>query len=403
MINGIFRQIVVSVLILLLVLPSVLSAYEETTLKDKPILDEILFSLKVRTYMKIINMPSLVACVIYNNSVVWSKTYGCSGVYIRHKANLDSIYVVGSISKTIVATALMQLYENENFGLDDNISKFLPFDIKNPNHPAVNITFRMLLAHQSSLGDTFFDLFHFLPLIDNRSQWIEERLIPGQEKYRETYWKDYAPGENCSYSNMGFVLLALLVEKISGMPFEEYCQKNIFSSLCMNSTSFNIEGLNKRKLARPNFHVFGGIYIPFFNYDAKCLAACGGLRTTADDLSHFLIVHMNKGVWNGVRILNESTIELMHSVQYPNSTQSFYDNNLQHGLGWIHLNLSGEMWQGYNGGAIGYCCNMMFKESSNIGVIMLSNGHFSRSFFSKERIVYYNKLGDLLIQKAEVE
>jgi CubicO group peptidase (beta-lactamase class C family) len=378
------------------------------TIKDTPNVNEIIFDIKIRSLMKIAMLPSLVACVIANNSVVWSGAYGFSDVYLRKKATLDSIYLIGSISKTITAMALMQLYEKRKFDLDDNISKFLPFDIKNPNYPTVNITFRMILSHQSSLGDTYYDWINFLPLLDNRTQWIKERLIPGQEKYRKQYWKDYPPGKNFSYSSIGFIIAALLVERISGISFEDYCQQNIFDPLCMHNTSFCRKNLDKCKIARPYFHEFR-IYIPFIDYDAKCADACGGLRTTEDDLSHFLIVEMNKGVWKGVRIINESTIDLMHSIQYQNSgsSSSFYGRSTKWGLGWIFINLSGDMWEGYEGGAPGYICHMMIHDSSNTGVIMLSNGHFNRASLGKISQEYvkiildcYVKIAYVLLQKA---
>lgn len=404
--KSIYHKVMVFTLFILLTCTSILSVYGETSLKGRSKIGDVIFNVKIRTYMKIANLPSLVACVIANNSVVWSGTYGHSRVYLRQKANLDSLYLIGSISKTITAMALMQLYEKGKFGLDDNINNYLTFDIKNPNYPNVNITFRMILSHQSSLGDTYYDLIHFLPLMDNRSQWIKERLIPGQEKYRKQYWNDYPPGKNFSYSNMGFIIAALLIERISGMPFEEYCQKNIFDPLCMNHTSFSKENLDISKIAVPYFHAFG-VYIPFFNYDTKCVDSCCGLRTTIGDLSHFLIVHMNKGVWNGIRIINESTLDLMHTIQYQNSGSSFYGRSTKYGLGWVHINLSGDMWEGYEGGAPGYICHMLIHDSSNTGIIMLSNGNFNRMVVGKisQKIVKnvldcYVKIAYLLLQKT---
>jgi len=405
--NRIYQKFAILIILVLFTTSSILPVCGEITSKDKQNFDDIIFNMKMRRYMKIAHLPSLVACVINNDSVVWSKAYGYSDVHIRKRATLDSIYLIGSISKTITTMALMQLYEKGYFDLDDNISKFLPFDIKNPNYPNENITFRMILSHQSSLGDTYTYLIHFLPLKDDRCQWIKDRLIPGQEEYRKNYWGDYPPGKNFSYSNMGFIIAALLVEKISGMNFEEYCQKNIFDPLDMKSTSFNKDGLKKTNIARPYFYL--GIYIPFFNYETKCADACGGIRTTVEDLSHFLIVHMNKGVWNGVRLLNESTIDLMHSVQYQNSgtSSSFYGRSTQYGLAWARINLSGDMWEGYLGGAFGYICHMLIHDSTNTGIIVLSNGHFSRlalgmiSQLSVKNVLdCYTDIAYLLLEKA---
>jgi len=397
------QTIAVALLFLFLLTPVMTTSAQADTTGG--ILDDALFNLKVRICMKLEETPSLVACVLNTSGIIWMKAYGLTNVYIHKKATADSIYLMGSVSKTVTAMALMQLYDQKKIGLDDNISTYLPFDLKNPQYPTINITVRMLLAHQTSLGDYqhYKNLVYYFPLIQNRTQWIKERLIPGQPLYRPENWMDYPPGANCTYSNMGYIIAALLVERITGLSLEDYCQSSIFTPLCMNHTSFAIDDLDRSQMAPPNFHLFDGFYLPLFNYDTKCLDACGGLRTTASDLSHFLIVHMNNGVWNGVRIINASTLSLMHSIQYPNSTQTFYGWPLHHGLGWIQLNISGDRWEGYNGGAIGYACNMMIYEATNTGVIMLQNGQFKRAglvITPHQRILAFVDLGYLLLQKA---
>ena len=105
--------------------------------------------------MNLAHMQSVSACIIKNNTIKWSGNYGFSNRLLLEKPTINTNYMAGSISKTITAIAIMQLYENESydFDLDDNVSKWLPFDIKNPTYPDVNITFRMLLSHQSSLHD----------------------------------------------------------------------------------------------------------------------------------------------------------------------------------------------------------------------------------------------------------
>ena len=113
--------------------------------------DDPTFDLKIKLLMKVGHMPSLSACIIKNNGIVWSKGYGFYDIMHRKKACDDTIYMIGSISKSVTATALMQLYEQGLFDLDDDVSDYLPFTLRNPKYPDVPITFRMLLAHQSSL------------------------------------------------------------------------------------------------------------------------------------------------------------------------------------------------------------------------------------------------------------
>ena len=177
--------------------------------------DSLMTNLKIKRYMRIMDVPSAVACVIKNNSVIWSDSYGYSNVYQRKKATLDSIYIIGSNSKSVVGTAFMQLYERGLVDLDENINSYLPFEIFNPNYPDINITARMLLAHQSSLSDNLGDLASFYKYMNNRSKWVKERITVDGELYKEHYWGDFKPGEQNYYSNMGFITVSLIVEIIS--------------------------------------------------------------------------------------------------------------------------------------------------------------------------------------------
>ena len=371
--------------------------------KNQALKDKI-FDLKVRMYMRLLKAPSLTVCVIKNDSIVWNNTYGLSNVYLLKRPSLDTIYTVGSISKCVTGTAIMQIIENEsyNIDIDDDVSRYLPFDFKNPNHPKVNITFRMLLGHHSSILDSFNDLLNIFEFNDDILQWVTDHLVPGGKHYKQDYWGDFPPGVYCNYSSFAFVVLSLLVEQISGLKFDDYCQKNLFKPLDMKSTSYDIKKLDKKKFARPYFPSLLG-YIPFFHYDAKQMTACGGLRTNAIDLSHFLIMHMNNGMYNNTRILKNSTVKLMHSLYIPNDPGYwFHGGNISFGLAWAHLYVNGKHWEGYNGGAVGYSCDMATMASEKVGVVMLSNNHcyrFMTPYY--DRYQWHEPLASLLIEKAE--
>ncbi len=118
-------------------------------LKD---LNEPLFDRYITLLMKFAHKPSVSSCIIINDSVVWSKAYGIYDIENNKPATPDTLYLMASISKTVTATALMQLYDQGLFDLDDDVNNFLPFSLRNPNFPDIPITFRMILSHRSSLA-----------------------------------------------------------------------------------------------------------------------------------------------------------------------------------------------------------------------------------------------------------
>ena len=141
----------------------------------------------------------------------------------------DTIFQLASISKTFTSAAVMLLMRQGFLNPEDEITKFFP------EIPYPGVTVRHLLTHTSGIPDYFDDADWFINI------WKEEKRVPGNDEIlrflRETKAKPYfAPGEGLHYSNTGFNLLALLVEKLSGVPYEEFLQKNIFEPAGMTST-----------------------------------------------------------------------------------------------------------------------------------------------------------------------
>ena len=397
---------------ILLLLPDISSAQETRKGSTSNWED---FDIKIRVLMRLCHFPSASICLIKGETIFYSKTYGFSNFYKRKRASKETIYMVGSISKSIIATALMQLYEKGYFDLDDNVADYLPFDLRNPFFPNTNITFRMLLSHEASINDFGLRPSTVLPIrvsakhARNYSDIVENMVEPGGRWYSSRYWlKRYRPGDTACYSNLGMIIAGCLLEELSGMSVEEYCRKYIFEPLDMRHTTFDMQRLDRKKLAQPYTSV-GKLFIPLPKYDFYLLDPAGGLYTTAEDLSHFLIAHMNGGVYNETRILNESTVRLMHTVQYPESTDLILGRmfagkiELHHGLGWMKINFLGQELKGHSGGTIGYNCHMLCftrEDGEKVGFVMLTNAPLLQpAFFSPVRTL----LSYTLILKAIVK
>ncbi len=368
-------------------IPAMVDAYDGYEyLEKRSISNDLLFDNIITILMKLARYPSLSACVIDDDEVIWSKGYGLYDLENNKLANEHTIYNIGSISKTITGTSLMQLYEQELFDLDDDVNDYLPFSLRNPNYPDDVITFRMLLSHTSSLdfdGVNYYWLNYSAdpPFSRYPDPWLKEHLIPGGKWYYQERWSStHRPGEHAMYANVNFDLIAYLVELISGEPFLNYCKDHIFSPLEMYNTSFNLSELNIKNVAIP-YHYHNGEYLqinqlsymleditPTSKYWRMHCYPAGGLYTTVSDLSHFFIAHMNEGVYNGVRILKKETVELMHKIQP--------GNEINYGLAWGNMKspLLDIKYSGHNGGIFGVFTWMYFNTSENIGIIYFTNG-----------------------------
>jgi CubicO group peptidase (beta-lactamase class C family) len=295
----------------------------------------------------------------------------------------------------------MQLYDKGLFDLDDDVNDYLEFNVRNPNYPDTPITFRMILSHRSSIGGEDYPLeyiyFCYLKKIkDYPYPTIKEMITPNGSLYKENAWNSFSPGSYVDYSCLSFILIEHLIEVISKQKFSDYCKQNIFLPLDMKNTSFNLNDLKRNQLATPYFDMLR-IFIPLPIFEG--LYAVGGLRTSIEDFSHYIIAHMNGGIWNGVRILNETTVNLMHTPQYSNSSDEYYK---RFGLGFriFYGNWSSSiMPYGHAGYGYGMTSFMGINKSNDKAILFFINKalDFSRV---KEILVYFRIMQLLFLKNV---
>lgn len=356
--------------------------------------NDILFQKLILGFMKLANFPAISAAIVKEDEFLWADGFGLCDIENQKDATEDSVYLVASISKTFTATAIMQLHEKGLFELDDDVNDYLPFILRNPNHPEEPITFRMLLAHQSSIATDLSTLITIampagLEILGYPHPFLEDYLVTGGIYYRPQFWNDYNPGEDMYYANIGYALLGYLVEILSNTSFEEYCRKNIFEPLNMKNTSFKLSNLNTTNLAVPYDYQFGKYY-PYIHYNILDYPA-GGLRTTVADLSSYLIAFINGGINGDIRILEENSVEQMHEIHFPSDTYNF-----QYGLGFQIWDKSKDTIIGHTGGLFGVATKMIFRKSDKIGIIFFTN----RDLSNYREIFAFSMIEQLLFWKA---
>lgn len=208
------------------------------------------------------HIPGLAACVTRETKVVWSKGYGYADIARKTPMSpTDSLQNIGSVSKTMVATAVMQLWEQKKLDLEKDVNTYLPFPVRNPNHPDLPITPRQLLTHRSSIKDglAYGQSYACGDPAEKLGDWLRNYLTPGGDYYDAAdNFHPWQPGTEASfpfpppnYSNVGFGLLAFLVETITGQPFYTYCQEQLFDPLEMENSGWFIRDIERKKHVVP--------------------------------------------------------------------------------------------------------------------------------------------------------
>jgi CubicO group peptidase (beta-lactamase class C family) len=340
------------------------------------------------------HIPGLAAVIVGEGQVIWSKGYGWAAIDQKIEMTPDKLQNIGSISKTFVGTAVMQLRDQGALKLDDNIDKHLDFSVRNPNHSNSPITFRDLMTHRSSIADgsAYARGYGCGDSPISIADWIKGYLIAGGAFYNPAEnFHPWAPGEKSEYNNVAFGLLAYLVEVISGISFSEYCRHRIFDPLGMNETAWYLSDIDLAHHAIPYSHIshgvvrgpsWGGIAQGVIGgskesmvtdgYAANCLYnhpnyPDGFLRTSVHQLAQYLLAYLNNGAINRRRSLAEETVREMLRPLYFEVDSNGHE--LRQGLVWRERD---GVW-GHSGGDPGINTLLIFNPSSGNGVIVFVN------------------------------
>ena len=326
--------------------------------------------------MDTFHIPGLSACIVRDGEIIWKGAYGYADIENNILVTDSTLFKLASVSKPFTGTALMQLMENGLLDLDEDINNHLPFSVRNPNYPDDPITFRMLLTHTSSIVDNGSIL---TPLITwgadspiPLDSFLTNYLVPGGVYYANENYSSSAPLTSWHYSNVGAALIGYLVETISNMSFEQYCQDSVFIPLGMNEASWFLSNLDTTHIALP-YYFSEGSYHSYGHYGMVYYPA-GQLRTSAVQTARLLIAFMQKGQIDGIRLLDSTTVDLMTTVQFP----TFHD---QYGLFLFIFpstvpDFGTYTFCGHGGYSYGVRTRMDYTLDTNkhVGVVVLTNG-----------------------------
>lgn len=208
-------------------------------------------------------------------------------------------FMLGSLSKLIVATAVMQLVEKGQLELDEDVNIYLN-SVKVPP-----LTLRQLLTHTAGFEEKTFGRLR-----------LEEKNFLSLEEYLKKRMpaQIFPAGSLGAYSNHGMALAGLIVQEVSGQLFEDYVEKNIFLPLGMNNASFRLNEESKPNLATPYLIQKGEPVKTHYQYVQTIPASM--FIGSAHDMAHFMMAHLNGGILNKNRMLNRETLSTLHQRQY---------------------------------------------------------------------------------------
>lgn len=316
------------------------------------------------------NIPGLSASIVKEGQVVWKGVYGMANFETNTPVTFETKFTLASISKLFTATACSQLWEDGLLDIDADINNYLPVTILNPNFPEIPITTRQLLQHKSSLHDYESDLQLWDQLGDpmfDLEGFCTNYFIEDGSLYQVDNYGTSPPGEsNYWYSNAGFTLLGYIVQEISGVPFNEYCQTNILDPLQMNTAGWFYSEVDILDLAMS----YNSNNVPYGYYSVPEYPAAM-LKANIDELSNFLIAFTQHGNFEGNEIISSPTFQTM------------LPEDMTNGFAWWGVDSwwgdsQGDFWS-HGGYMNGVRTQLNYYPADSSGLIILTNGEGSYS------------------------
>lgn len=295
------------------------------------------------------NEPGAVALVAKNGNLVYRKAFGLAEVENQVQMTPQHVFGIGSMSKQFTAVGILMLMEQGLLTLEDSLTKYIP------DYPPIGnkITLHHLLTHTSGIKS-------YTEMEKWRKVWRTDMNTDEMISLFKDEPVDFVPGEKWHYSNSGYFLLGVIIEKVSGMTYGEFVTKRIFEPLQMNNTFYGSHSRIIPNRARGYQRSNALRNAEYLSYTQPYSA--GAIMSTADDLYTW-----HQAIQNHVLLKEETLKKAFTNYTITNGHPTYY------GYGWMIDEINGSQTREHSGGIFGYSSNSIYLPQEDVYVVVLSN------------------------------
>lgn len=321
----------------------------------------------VAAHMREHDLPGVALSVVRNGRILFAKGYGVAAADgTKPVSGQETLFRIGSVSKTFIWTSVMMLAERGEIDLDADVNRYLK-DMQIPKAFGKPVTMNDLMAHRAGFEDTL-ELF----TVDDKSGLTLTEALKAHMPKRV-----FPPGTRTSYSNWGAALAAKIVEDVSGVPYEEFLQREILTPLAMTHTTLkgpsvmpeNLQAELSEGLKAENGWPAKQDYMQIGPY-----APAGAMASTADDMAHWMLFHLGGGEEDGARLMSPATHALMWARAFPDRPEGA---DLAHGF--MTKRYRDYESFGHGGATSAFFTNMVMVPQLGIGVFISQNATADRT------------------------
>ncbi|WP_454192338.1 serine hydrolase domain-containing protein [Paenibacillus sp. Marseille-Q7038] len=325
----------------------------------------------IQQFMKNTGLPGLAVGIVHKHEIIVADGYGVKNIETNEPVKGDTLFHMASVSKTFVASAVMQLVEQGAISLDSKIADLIPYFLMKDDR-ANEITVRQLLSHTSGMPDEEDYEWHS-PVYEEYALEHYVRGIQGKSL-------DAAPGEQFSYSNIGYEILGHLISRVSGLSFESYMKEYLLNPMGMNNSDFYKLNVNPEQIASP--HVFdakesyGTCVSHIFPYH-RAHGPSSTLLSSAQEMCEAALVHLracttrkNTSSLKSTSILDQRSYQEMWS---PQAETGWGGQMSDVGCAWFMGDYKGARVLSHSGRDTGFRSNFLLLPDAGSAVILMCN------------------------------
>ena len=316
------------------------------------------------------NVPGFAVAIVKDGEIVHAEGYGVRELGDDDRVDANTLFAIASNTKAFVATSLGQLVDQGKIDWKDKVVDYLPYFELYDNYATQEATIEDLLCHRLGLGTFSGDVIWYKSELSAEETVKRAKYVPQAYGFRDGY----------GYSNLMFITAGEVIKAVTGLEWHEYAKQNFFSPLGMNRTITSTDDLvDMDNYAMPHKAVRDeNIVIDWVNWDN--MGAAGGIISSVNDMSQWMIAQMSNGVDAAEGILEPRTQSLIWTphnsfvTDRPREYESIDQDYRGYGLGWGIADYQGNKIISHGGGYDGMYSRVMMIPEQGLGVVVLTNG-----------------------------
>ncbi|MBD0778905.1 serine hydrolase [Maribacter sp. ANRC-HE7] len=315
------------------------------------------------------DVPGASIGVVKDGNLIFTGNYGVLEKGKKGKPNAKTLYAIASNSKAFTSAIIGMLVQEGKLDWNDKVKKYLPYFAMYDPWVSEHITIRDILSHRVGLGTFSGDNIWYKSNFTAKEIIERIQYVPQAYEFRSGY----------GYSNLMYITAGEIIKTITGKSWGQNVKERILEPLGMDRSIYSLKDLDsKGNYAQPHARKNDENYvIPWVDWEN--VGATGGLISSVEDISKWMIFNLDNGVHNGDTLLSKATRNMVwtphNNFKVDHTSDNDFDRHFSgYGLGWGLSDYHGRMRVGHTGGYDGFITAINLIPDENLGVVVLTNG-----------------------------